>query len=374
MKSIRTKVLVVGGGPGGAIAARSLARQGLDTLLLEKNLSFVKPCGGGIPSTAFDELQLPALSNITYVDTIKIVSPGDDLVAIRLKGASIAIVRRGDFDTSLRREAEKLGGRLLEGEFRYFVDVGKTITSEVSTDGNNIQIKADYVIAADGVNSRVRAALHIKPVYACLTLTGKIKEDKTDCCEFWFSSSHAPRFYSWVFPQEEGISFGTGTLNFREIKALWQRFFERRAWKTNRIYAEKNGIPLRGYRVPLWQGDLYTRDRILFVGDAAGQVMPLTYEGIYYAMKSGEIAAATIAEGRIGNYKKLWERSFGRRFSIMKRLGEHFLTDDNQTERLIQFCKIPEVQNAAIRLWLKKEPGRKSLLSYIHALKGLFIH
>ncbi len=58
----------------------------------------------------------------------------------------------------------------------------------------------------------------------------------------------------------------------------------------------------------------------------------------------------------------------------MKRLGEHFLTDDNQTERLIQFCKIPEVQNAAIRLWLKKEPGRKSLLSYIHALKGLFIH
>ncbi|MGD0883928.1 MAG: NAD(P)/FAD-dependent oxidoreductase [Thermodesulfovibrionales bacterium] len=373
MKSIRTEVLVIGGGPGGAIAARALARQGLDTLLLEKNLSFVKPCGGGITSTAFDELQLPALPDTKYVDTIKIVSPRDNLVPIRLTGASIAIVRRGDFDSALRREAEKFGARLLEGEFKHFADVGKTVASEVSLDGHNVQVKADYVIAADGVNSRVRAALSIKPVYACLTLTGKIKDEETDCCEFWFSSSHAPRFYSWVFPQKEGISLGTGSLNFREIKMMWQRFLERRALKINETHATGKGISLRGYRVPLWQGDLFARGNVLFVGDAAGQVLPLTYEGIYYAMKSGELAATAIAEGKIGNYKKLWEQNFRRRFSLMRRLWEKFLTDDNQAERLVQFCRIPEVQSASMRLWLKKEPGRESLRTYIHILRRLFI-
>jgi geranylgeranyl reductase len=109
------------------------------------------------------------------------------------------------------------------------------------------------------------------------------------------------------------------------------------------------------------------------VGDAAGQVLPLTYEGIYYAMKSGELAATAIAEGKIGNYKKLWEQNFRRRFSLMRRLWEKFLTDDNQAERLVQFCRIPEVQSASMRLWLKKEPGRESLRTYIHILRRLFI-
>jgi geranylgeranyl reductase len=317
---------------------------------------------------------LPTLPDTQYIETIKIVSPGGDSVLIRLKGASIAIVRRGDFDTALRREAEKSGARLLEAEFKRFADVGKTVAAEVSLDGSTIQVKADYVIAADGVNSRVRAALHMKPVYACLSLTGKIQQEESDCCEFWFSSSHAPRFYSWVFPQQGGISVGTGSLNFREIKTLWQRFVERRAWKTSEAQAVGKGIALRGYRVPLWQGDLFARDNILFVGDAAGQVLPLTYEGIYYAMKSGELAATAIAEGKIGNYKRLWEQNFRRRFSLMRRLWEKFLSDDDQAERLVQFCKIPEVQKASMRLWLKKDPGRESLRTYIHILRRLFIH
>ena len=48
------------------------------------------------------------------------------------------------------------------------------------------------------------------------------------------------------------------------------------------------------YRVPVWKGDLYNKNMVIFAGDSAGQVLPLTHEGIYYAMKAGELAAIAI--------------------------------------------------------------------------------
>jgi len=372
MKSIRTEVLVVGGGPAGSIAARALARESIDTVLIEKNLSSVKPCGGGIPSTAFTELQLTDCPVSKYVDTIKIISPSGEPVPIRLKGAKIAIVNRGDFDAALREETRKSGTAILEGEFRRFIRIGKTATSEVSVGGETIHIEADHVVAADGVNSRVRAALNINPVTSLLAVSVKIREEETDCCEFWFGNSHAPRCYSWVFPQDKGISAGTGSFNYREIKTLWQRFAERRALRTPGSLVPGDGIPLRGCRIPVWQGDLFTKGKIFFTGDAAGQVLPLTYEGIYYAMKSAEFAATAIIEGRKRDYQMLWEKNFGKRFSVMKRLSEHFLRDDRQTERLVQFHKRPEVQDASMRLWLLKDLGMGSLLSYLNLYRRLF--
>ena len=53
---LSAKVLIIGSGPAGASAARYLAAHGRDVLLLEKNLSFEKPCGGGLSLRAFEEL------------------------------------------------------------------------------------------------------------------------------------------------------------------------------------------------------------------------------------------------------------------------------------------------------------------------------
>ncbi|HXX81128.1 MAG TPA: FAD-dependent monooxygenase, partial [Thermodesulfovibrionales bacterium] len=224
---LRTEALVIGGGPAGSTAARFLASSGVDTLLVERNFSFVKPCGGGIPSFLLREMALPEHPVKKYVDTIKVVSPRGEILHIPLKGGSIAIVERGEFDQVLRSEAEKSGTRLFQGEFRRFTDMSKTVTAEVITSPEislpghafprTIHVEADYVIAADGVNSRVRSALGIKSPPSFLTLSEKIRSKDTDVCEFWFGSSHAPRCYSWVFPHGEGVSVGTGTLEHAGI-------------------------------------------------------------------------------------------------------------------------------------------------------------
>jgi len=335
----------------------------MDTLLVERDFSFVKPCGGGIPSTVFPELGIPEEQARKHVYELKIVSPKGDNLNVKLDGGSIAIVERGDFDHVLRMEAARSGAHLLEAEFRCLENSGKTVTAQLALNQppHVMTVRADYVIAADGVNSRVRTALNIKPAPSVLTVSEKIKDVESDACEFWFGSSHAPRSYSWVFPQKEGVSAGTGAFGHAGIKSLWQNFLVRRGLKA--------GGPLRGYRIPLWQGDLYHSGRVLFAGDAAGQVMPFTCEGIYYAMKSGEFAAMAVLAGKAGDYKKLWDKRFRRRFSLMKNLWAYFLKGDHQAEQIVQAHKRPEVRDMSLALWLRKDLSKGSLLSYANIFR-----
>ncbi len=354
----------MGGGPAGSTAARFLAAHGMDTLLVERDFRFVKACGGGIPSTVFREAGIPETPVKKHVRTLRVVSPKGDTLNVKLDGGSIAIIERGDFDRVLRAEAERSGARLLEAEFRHFEDRGRTVTAQLAVDGPShpMTVRADYVIAADGVNSRVRADLGIRPSPAVFTLSEKIKGEESDACEFWFGSSHAPRCYSWVFPQREGISAGTGAVGEASIRNLWQRFLARRGLKSEG--------PPKGYRIPLWQGDLYHSGRILFVGDAAGQVMPFTCEGIYYAIKSGELAATAVLAGKAGDYKKLWEKRFQRRFALMKRLWAYFLKSDSRAEKIVRIHKRPEVLELSQALWLRKDLSKGSFLSYVDIFRG----
>jgi geranylgeranyl reductase len=362
--TLRTRALVIGGGPAGSTAARVLAGNGVDTLLVEKNFSYVKPCGGGIPSTAFDELEMPRSVIRKHADTVTVVSPKGEKIDIKLAGGSIAIVERGEFDSVLRAEAERSGARLLEAEFTHFEKIGRTAVAQFSYHQRSgfTSVEADYVVAADGVNSRVRTALGIEASSSFLALSERIKSADTDACEFWFGSSHAPRAYSWVFPRKEGVSVGTAALERTGLRDLWQKFLVRRGLRTEGF--------LRGFRIPLWQGDLYNLGRVLFVGDAAGQVMPFTCEGIYYSMKSGEMAAMAILGGKTEEYKRLWKKRFYRRFSLMKRLWQYFLRDDIRAEKIVLLHKRPEVQKASMSLWLRKDLRKESLLSYTNIFRG----
>jgi geranylgeranyl reductase len=357
---LSAKVLVIGGGPAGATAAKFLAERGIDVILIERNLSFVKPCGGGLSIGAFDELGISKAAIKKEVKKIRLVSPLGERVDIALTGSSLAIIERGDFDRTLRNVAESRGVKIIEGEFTG-IQCDKYPKVQINRGEDTCEIVSDYVIAADGVNSRVRTALGIKPSRSFFTASEHIKGIDTECCEFWFGSFHAPYSYAWVFPASEGVSIGTGCFEPGKINALFERFRKRTG-----IFSEGKK---RIYRVPVWKGDLYNRGKILFAGDSAGQVLPLTYEGIYYAMRAGELAALAIIEEKVNNYKKMWKDRFQKRFMLMDKLRNYFLKDDASAEKLVAYHKRPEIQEASLHLWLRKDSSRESFMNYLRLFR-----
>src|SRR4030042_2246742 len=101
---LSAKGFVIGGGPAGATAARFLADSGVDVILLERNPSFVKPCGGGVPLSAFEEFGIPNAVIKKEVKIIRMVSPISERLDIELRGGSLVIVGRGEFDRALRNK------------------------------------------------------------------------------------------------------------------------------------------------------------------------------------------------------------------------------------------------------------------------------
>ncbi len=362
-RKLRTDVLIVGGGPAGATAAGVLAENGKDIVLLEKNRAYAKPCGGGLPLSVFDELGIPKTPIKKEVHGLRIISPKGNRVEIGLKDNALAIVERREFDETLRLKAENLGAAILEGEFLRVWD-DKRCSIEALIEGERVEIVSGYIIAADGVNSRVRASLGIKPLPALLTASATVTGPDREFCEFWFGASQAPYSYSWAFPAQEGLSIGTGTLEPRKINPLFQNFLER----SGLSYNGKKQI----YKIPVWQGSLFNRHNVLFVGDAAGQVLPLSYEGIYYAMKAGDLAARAVLEGKAGHYKKMWKSRFQKRFMLLDKLKNYFLKNDDSAEKLIALHQRPEIQEASLLLWLRKDTRKQSLLHYLR-LFGKFL-
>lgn len=385
---IRTNVLVIGGGPAGSVAARFLAENGIDTIIAERDISYIKPCGGGIPSTGLQELNIPHEVARNKIKKLLVVSPRGERVGIELKGGYLCITERGKLDATLRRMATEKGASLIEASFICFDKTGSSIISVVrKKSGEELRIMSNYIIASDGITSRVASALPIKMHFRHLyTISAHMKPAYTlhpegeclnrgDTCEFWFSSDHAPNFYSWVFPSPEYFSIGTGSPNPRQINILLDKFIRRRFDGSVKGGGNENLLSrTRAFRIPEWNGTVFNMRNVLFAGDAAGTVMPVTYEGIYYAMKSGEFAARAIIEGKPHVYRKLWNSRFRRRFMLMSKIRDYLFKNDSNIEKFITLHKRQDVQEIAMRLWLRKESESSSLISYLkffnHLLKS----
>lgn len=373
---LRTNVLIIGGGPAGATAARILARNKIETTLVERDLSYVKPCGGGIPSSAFDELEIPENTVIKKVKKVRIVSPCSEKIDVELSGGSLFITERGAFDSHLRELAVTQGASVIEGMFSRIEDTGSTVTSVITSKPTReeMRIKSDYVIAADGITSKVAASLQVPRPRAISTISALIKPADYDMCEFWFGTEHASSFYSWVFPSRGYASIGTGSSTPRNLTAFLDTFARRRF---NTPLAQLNGQELlgktRAFKMPEWTGTLFNRGNVLFTGDAAGMVMPVIYEGIYYAMKSGELAARALIESGPDAYKKLWESRFRRRFLLMRTIKRYLFRNNENIEKWVQLHKSSEVQALAIELWLNKKQDRnRILIDYIKTFRHFF--
>lgn len=290
------EVVVAGAGPAGATVALLLARAGVETLVLEKR-SFPrdKLCGGFLASRTLGLLE--ELHGAAWPSGL--IHHGEDrfqlwhagrLLADRRLGDRMAFVQRLEFDEFLARQARQAGAELWEQaelqNLRPTTD-GRALELQLA-DGR--ELRARWLVGADGVFSRARRWVdpHWKPGISALELQIPSAEDLPPRLDFGLF----PWGYGWRFPkrgvQTVGVCGATGRTG--SLKAAL------------RAYLDQLGLPtdqaLEGWPLPDRPARL-SRGRVLLVGDAAGLCEPISGEGIYFALRSGERAARALLSARL---------------------------------------------------------------------------
>jgi len=341
MQKLRSDWVIVGGGPAGAMTARELAKAGREVLCLQRKLDFRKPCGGGVRMDAFERFDLSRHSILHRIGDIGLHHKRLH-IEIPLVDTELAIVERRDFDNDLRQKAASYGAQIREGTFRALEKIGSGYRILATNGGEAFQIQCRKLIAADGVYSPIRRQLTGSLPSSRLTRYLEVKKMPGDphSAHFHFGWAIAGRGYSWDFPGAGGRHLGTLGSEENLRRCL-------------RELGVVTGEKLRGYPIPRYENPLFHREGICFVGDAAGQVLPFTYEGIYYALASAELLVATLlAEGNPEAYAHAWKERFGEKFAALKRLERLFLADNLRIALMMRLYRNPSVRRAMLKLWL----------------------
>ncbi|MCB0026911.1 MAG: FAD-dependent monooxygenase, partial [Anaerolineales bacterium] len=171
-------ILVVGASVGGATAANTLAQAGLPVIMLERDLAWVKPCGGALPPKAFVEFDLPESLISRKVYKTLIHSPSDRCVEIEVAGRErsasdyVAMACREDLDPYLRQRALNNGADLIEGQLleleRQADGVLATYRDKASKQKKTMLV--EVVIGADGAYSTTARALGLDRLPRCIAI------------------------------------------------------------------------------------------------------------------------------------------------------------------------------------------------------------
>lgn len=360
----KCEVLVVGGGPAGATAARYLAKAGLFTVLVQRNFDFKKPCGGCIRLDAFEEFDLDSgiiHQHIKQVD----LSFKQQTISLDISKTPLVVVDRKPFDQYLRSLAQKHGAVVIEARYNSFEKHEDGYIVKIKRNAGYEYIQTKNIIAADGVNSKIRSQVFNSSVSSLLTNYTDVPSKPSDICNFYFGKSIASKYYAWSFPEPCGLDIGT-LADDRQIPYM-KNLLDYLSITTK--------TKISGYKIPHYNKAVFNKDTIFFVGDSAEQVLPFTYEGIYYAMSSAKILAEVIAtEQSPETYEQRWNAVYLKKFETLKKLQKIFLYNDFMINIMMKLYENDAVKRHMIQLWLGKYSLEINFGFFIRVVKKLKDH
>jgi menaquinone-9 beta-reductase len=393
-------VLVIGGGPAGSSCAYWLADAGWDVVLVEKkHFPREKTCGDGLTPRAVRQLTDMGLTSVlsrahmyrglracAYGMTLELPWPAHPSFP------SVGyVITRHDLDQLVAERAEKAGADVRQGT-EAVAPVEEEVSHEerngqVTSSGllpactgatvlerdsqRNSQVRARYVVVADGSNSRFGRALGTRRDKARplgMALRGYFRSPRHDDdfieshLDIRDSSGTVLPGYGWIFPVGDGrVNAGVGLLTVQgrwrgvNTTRLMEAFVEGapRSWGISPQTA--CGEPTGG-KLPM---GMAVGPRVgpttLVIGDASGVINPFNGEGIAYGYETGRMAASCIARALGGEGSAAlhdYERQLQAAYSLYFQVARDF----------VKLISTPRVMRACVWSGMHSQNGMDWLL------------
>lgn len=289
------KILVVGAGPVGCYTAQLLKQNGFaDVTVLEEHAEIGRPvhCAGLVSAQVLDEMRFPLPQDIVLnrIDGAQFFLNGESFTIKRDKVA--VVIDREKFDRALGEGLQvrcntRFMGLEREGE-------GYLVETEEG------EFYADIVIGANGASSSLRKAMGMKEQVEILRgVQFRIRHE--ECIRQYVEVYLKKHFFAWIIPEHPGVA-RVGIISDNPYHDLLD-FMKEKNISASEVLEKYGGV------VPV--GECQTqKEKVFLVGDAACQMKPLTYGGIYYGMRCAEILVECIAQGAYDEYDRRWRQRF----------------------------------------------------------------
>jgi geranylgeranyl reductase family protein len=311
------RVAILGGGPAGAFAAERLAAAGLRVQLFDEKLAWEKPCGGGLTYKAYSQYPF-LIENATpkrFVTETVLSAPRAGAVNLRLDDP-LVIYSRLDLNRMLLARAERAGAQ-----------IEKTHVSEVTWGGSAWSVRttsgiadADFCIVATGARNPLRnLGTQLTPADTMSALGYYVAGEQAR-----IDIQFLPHLegYIWIFPRCGHLSVGICGKGepASSLRKRLERFMSERGLSAK-------GAPFYSHLLPSLDASSWRENRVsgegwMAVGDAAGLVDPVTGEGLYYALRSADLAARALLSETIHQYRRLLQRDFAGDLEFGARLAK----------------------------------------------------
>ena len=309
-------VLIAGGSVAGLATARECSSKGPSTIVIEEDHEIGTPehCGGMVSLGGLQKLGLIVDSN-NYQNSVSMarISSKSSSFELPAEKQNVVVVDRRGLDKQIAKQAQKAGAEIrTRCSFKGIIKNQSTYIVKTS-DG---EIECKYFVDAKGLSSLKDATNSGILASAQFEIYANWIDGKT--VEILFDAEKYPGFFVWIIPTGEGKGkIGVAGKSINTQVAL-NDFIRSRG--------EKFSI-IRKIYAPIWIGGPrppFIKERVLVVGDAAGQTKPTTAGGIFSCGMAGILAGNAIAktlaskdDGLLHEYEKTWKSMFWKEFNSM---------------------------------------------------------
>jgi flavin-dependent dehydrogenase len=319
-------------------ASEEMKSRALRVTIFEEKPGWEKPCGGGLSHKALKSY--PFLLNearlAKYVRRMEMYGPKEVGVSLTLR-EPLAIYSRRELNHLLLERSQCAGAHVINDRI---VSINRA-SGKWRLQGRLDTYEADFLVLASGARSALRNELAgpLRPQDFMLTF-GYFAPGRDDRLIIEFFDEFEG--YAWSFPRPDHLSVGicgkVGHVRMLELQQKLHRFMSRHGFSIGSANVFSHLLP--SLEPDSWKNIALEGPGWALAGDVAGLADPITGEGLYYALRSGELLAESILKG-IPYARSAWNE-FGARLMLGAQICSKFyrgrFLGAGVTTRMVQFC------------------------------------